>query len=257
MTDTSPSGPSAGDTIGYTLSVRNAGTATATGLRLSDALDANVAVIPGSLTTTQGTVIDGSSAGDRTVVVDLGTLGVGATATVRFRVRVRDPLPLGVASIANQAVVSGSNTGAVGSDDPATAPVGDATVTRLGRFVVSTTGPGSVRAGTSTSMRVGVRNGCAVTARNVRVTITLPAQTSLVRRPAGSGFVNGSLVVRIPRLAAGTSRTITLPLVVVRNASGTARLRVLVQGTGCTSTVGARRVTYLRATGSGRTPVTG
>jgi uncharacterized repeat protein (TIGR01451 family) len=257
VTDTAPSGPSAGDTIGYTLTVRNAGTAPATGLRLSDALDANVAVIPGSLTTTQGAVIEGSSAGDRTVVVDLGTLGVGATATVRFRVRVRDPLPHGVASIANQAVVSGSNTGAVGSDDPATAPVGDATVTRLGRFVISTSGPGSVRAGTSTSMKVGVRNGCAVTARNVRVTITLPTSASLVRRPPGSSFVNGSLVVRIRRLAAGTSHTITLPLVVVRTASGTARLRVLVQGTGCTSTVGVRRVTYLRTAGTGRTPVTG
>ena len=202
-------------------------------------------------------MIDGSSAGDRTVVVDLGTLGVGATATVRFRVRVRDPLPLGVALIANQAVVSGSNTGAVGSDDPATAPVGDATVTRLGRFVVSTIGPGKVRAGTSTSMKIGVRNGRAITARNVRVTITLPAYALLVRRPPGSSFVNGRLVVRIPRLAAGTSRTITLPLIVVRTASGTARLRVLVQGTGCTSASALRRVTYLRTAGTGRTPVTG
>jgi uncharacterized repeat protein (TIGR01451 family) len=257
VTDTAPSGPSAGDTIGYTVTVRNAGTAAATGLRLSDTLDANVGVIPGSLTTTQGTVIDGSSAGDRAVVVDLGTLGVGASATVRFRVRVRDPLPLRVASIANQAVVSGSNTGAVGSDDPATAPVGDATVTRLGRFVISTTGPGKVRAGTSTSMKIGVRNGCAITALNVRVTITLPAYASLVRRPPGSSFVNGRLVVRIPRLAAGTSRTITLPLIVVRTASGTARLRVLLQGTGCTSASALRRVTYLRTAGTGRTPVTG
>lgn len=257
VVDTAPSGPSDGDTIRYTLTVRNGGTAPAGGLRLTDALDPNVTIVSGSLITTQGTVVGGSSAGDRTVVVDLGTLGVGVTATVRFSVRVRDPIPAGVASIANQAVVTGSNTGSVRSDDPATAPVGDATVTRIGRFVVSTAGPRDVRAGTSTNVRIGVRNGCAVTARNVRVTITLPRYASLVRRPAASGFVNGRLVVRIPRISARASTTIALPLIVVRTASGTAQLRVLVQGTGCTSAVGVRGVTYLRAVGTGRTAVTG
>lgn len=255
--DTAPSGPSEGDTIRYTITVRNSGTAPAVGLRLTDGLDANVVIVPGSLITTQGTVVDGRSAGDRTVIVDLGTVGVGVTATVRFNVRVRTPIPAGVTSITNQAVVSGGTTAPVRSDDPATPPVGDATVTRIGRFVISTSGPGHVRAGTGTSVRIGVRNGCAVTARDVRVTITPPKYSAVVRRPAGSSFVNGRLVVRIPRIAARALTTITLPLIVVRTASGTARMRVLVQGTGCTSAVGVRQVTYLRTAGTGRTAVTG
>jgi uncharacterized repeat protein (TIGR01451 family) len=255
--DTAPSGPSGGDTLRYTVTVRNAGTAPADGVRLVDALDANLTLVPGSLVTSQGTVAAGGAAAARTVVVDLGTIAPGATATVRFSARVRNPVPAGVSSVVNQAIVTGTNAGPVSSDDPATAPVGDATVTRIGRFVVSIAGPGKVRAGTGLDMRIGVRNGCAVAARDVRVTITLPAHSSVARRPAGSAFVNGRLVVRIPRIAARGSATIMLPLAVVRTASGTARLRVLVQGTGCTSAVAARRVTYLRTAGTRRAPVTG
>lgn len=257
VADTAPAGPSGGDTIRYTLTVRNDGTAAALGLRLTDPLDPAVAIVPGSVTATQGTVVDGNGAGDRTVTVDLGNLGVGAVATVRFDVRVPHPVPLGVGSIANQATVAGSNVGTVLSDDPATVPGGDATVTHLGRFVVSTAGPGRIRAGTSADVRVGVTNGCSVTARDVRVTITLPAGASLLRPPPGSSFVGGRLVVRIPRLPARATRTITLPLIAVRTASGVARLRVSVRGTGCRAAVATRRIGYLRATGTGGAPVTG
>ena len=255
--DTAPSGPSAGDTIRYTLRVRNDGTATALGLRLTDAVDRHVTIVAGSVITTQGTVVAGNGSGDRSVIVDLGALGAGTEATVRFNVRVPSPVPLGVASIANQALAGGSNVATVTSDDPATALVSDPTVTRLGRFAVSTTGPGRVHAGTSATVGIGVTNGCSVTARNVRVTIALPTGSSVLHRPAGSSFVNGRLVVRIPRLGAHASRTIALPLLVVRTASGSARMRVSVQGTGCTASAATRRITYLRTAGTGRTPVTG
>ena len=58
--------------------------------------------VVGSVSTSRGTVTGGNSAGDGSVGVDVGTVSVGGTATITFRVTIDNPLPVGVTSIANQ-----------------------------------------------------------------------------------------------------------------------------------------------------------
>ena len=67
----------------------------------------------GTVTTTQGTVLSGSTPGDVTVSVDLGTLPVGVTAVVEFEVTLNDPLPTTVSEISNQATLTGSGSSSV------------------------------------------------------------------------------------------------------------------------------------------------
>jgi uncharacterized repeat protein (TIGR01451 family) len=119
---------SPGDTLQYTIHVTNTGNADALAVMLTDTPGAYTTLVPGSVTTTQGTVTNGNQAGATSVTVDLGTL-VAATgqATVTFIVKLDKPFPAGVTTISNQAVVHGSNFTDVLTDDPSTTPTGDPT----------------------------------------------------------------------------------------------------------------------------------
>ena len=124
--------PSPGDTLRYTIVVRNTGNGPATGVALNDTPDSNTTLVAGSVTTTLGTVTRGNTAGDRSVGVDIGGLPSGGSATVTFQVVVNDPLPETVNQVANQALISG-NFPTVPSDDPATPAPDDPTITPLVR----------------------------------------------------------------------------------------------------------------------------
>lgn len=113
-----------GDTLQYTLAVRNTGTAPAAGATLSDPLPAQLSLVPGSVQTTQGTV-----ASESPLQVDLGEIAVDGTATVVFQARIAADLPDTVTEVLNQASVSASGLAAVASDDPETPEPGDATRT--------------------------------------------------------------------------------------------------------------------------------
>ncbi len=122
--------PSPGDILKYTITVTNVGRENAGSVILSDALDPNVTLVIGSVTTTQGAVLFGNAENDRFVQVNLGTLtGNGQSATVTFRVGVNAPLPGGVTSIANRALASSDNAPSFVSDDPTTLAVDDPTIT--------------------------------------------------------------------------------------------------------------------------------
>jgi uncharacterized repeat protein (TIGR01451 family) len=73
----------------------------------------------GSVTTTQGTVIEGNSGGDSNVEIDLGTLlANGGMATVTFEVLINNSLPSDLQTISCQSVLTGSNFDMILSDDP-------------------------------------------------------------------------------------------------------------------------------------------
>lgn len=95
-----------GDTLRYTIVVSNTGTPptdTAAGVTLADLIPGFTTYVPGSATTSQGTVgFDGSS-----VTASLGTLAVGATATVTFDVVVDAGIPPSTV-ITNAAVATGT-----------------------------------------------------------------------------------------------------------------------------------------------------
>ena len=83
----------AGDRTTYTVVVAPAPgmTGPAYGVRLTDLLPPDMALVPGTVTTTAGTIVTGNGAGDATVVVDLPTLLPGASpVTIRFDAVLRD-----------------------------------------------------------------------------------------------------------------------------------------------------------------------
>ncbi len=122
--------PSPGDIIKYTITVQNVGRENVGSVVLSDGLDPNVTLVIGSVTTTQGAVTKGNAENDRSVQVNLGTLMANSkSATITFRVGVNAPLPGGVVSISNHALVSSENTPSFVSDDPTTPAVDDPTRT--------------------------------------------------------------------------------------------------------------------------------
>lgn len=124
--------PSPGDVIAYTVVTTNTGNQDATDVELTDTAPAYTSLVVGSVSTTQGSVLQGNTAGDTLVEVDIGTLsGGGGSATVEFSVAIDDVVPVGVDSVANQAFVGGSNFSPVPSDDPETPPPGDPTETHI------------------------------------------------------------------------------------------------------------------------------
>ncbi len=90
----SPITADAGDTVTYTVELSNSGTSDAFNVEMTDLLaDPNLTLVTtptGTVTTTQGTVTTGNTAGDTTVVVDVGTIpfSPATTVTVTFQVLV-------------------------------------------------------------------------------------------------------------------------------------------------------------------------
>ena len=121
-----------GDTLRYTVVVGNPGVSDLTGVVFSDSPDANTELIVGSVTTTQGAVTIGNTAGDIDAEVDVGTLAPGSNAVVTFDVVIDSPLPMGVTLISNQGVVISIELADRMTDDPDTPTVDDATNTTLG-----------------------------------------------------------------------------------------------------------------------------
>ncbi len=108
-----------GDTVRYTVTITNSGSGQDTGVIFADTPDSNTTLVVGSVTTTQGTVTTGNTAGDTTVAVDVGTIaGNGGTVTITFDVTVNDPLGAGVMSISNQGEVDTDTDTDIPTDDP-------------------------------------------------------------------------------------------------------------------------------------------
>jgi uncharacterized repeat protein (TIGR01451 family) len=117
--------PNPTDTLQYTLLVPNATAATLKGLVSRLTLDSHETLIAGSVSTDHGTITTGNAPGATTVVVAIGDLPAGQTATVRFDCTIDHALPAGTTIIAAQAQTTGANLPADASDDPATPQLDD------------------------------------------------------------------------------------------------------------------------------------
>ncbi len=114
FTDTAPLGvPSPGDTLLYTVTVHNVGTATAQNVRFSDSVPTNTQLVANSAVTSQGIVTSNNTS---PITANLGDMAAGATVTVSFQVTIDAAAADTV--LANQANVkrTGDTTG-VNSDD--------------------------------------------------------------------------------------------------------------------------------------------
>ena len=90
-----------GQTLTYTLTIRNAGNQDATGVRAGDAIPGNTTFVDAS---------NGGSFANGAVTWIIGDLAAGASVTRTVRVRINDTVPTGVTSITNAAAVSDDGT---------------------------------------------------------------------------------------------------------------------------------------------------
>jgi len=118
-----------GDTIRYTVVINNVGSGDATGVTFSDAPDMNTTLVVGSVTTSQGVVLSGNTAGDTSVFIDVGTLLSMDSLSITFDVLINNPFPVGVTQISNQGSVDSNEFSPIDTDDPDTGNVDDPTLT--------------------------------------------------------------------------------------------------------------------------------
>lgn len=119
--------PSPGDTLLLEAVISNSGNGSATNLIFTETLDPNTKIIANSLTASQGSITDGSDAGDTSLEVFIGTLQPNESATIRYEVMINQPLPANVNAILLQGVVSSDQLPDVLTDDLALPAAQDST----------------------------------------------------------------------------------------------------------------------------------
>jgi uncharacterized repeat protein (TIGR01451 family) len=120
-----------GDTLRYTMMVSNPTDAlgdAATGVAFATAIDPNATLVVGSVTTTQGSVTTGNTAGDGSVAVNIGTIADGAVVTITYDVVIKNPLPAGATQISEQGKITSSALSDLLTDDPTQPGATDPTV---------------------------------------------------------------------------------------------------------------------------------
>lgn len=113
-----------GDTLTYSIDIVNRETFNASGVFLSDTLSSRTTLDNNSVTTTQGAVTTGSSPGDVSLEIDLGTVQGRSVVEISFDVVVNDNA---FGPITNQATLTSLNFPTQLSDDPNTIVPNDPT----------------------------------------------------------------------------------------------------------------------------------
>lgn len=143
-----------GDTVSYTLFIRNTGNVVATGVRVTDKVDANLE----NVQVGQSGQLSGG-----TITWNVGTLAKGRSLRLTFTARVKTPLPHGTV-IRNQGVITVQNGENTVTDDPSTPKDDDST------NITVTSGPSFAD---STKEVVDVNGGQVIPGDQLRYTITV------------------------------------------------------------------------------------
>ena len=180
---------SPGDTVRYTLTVRNAGGLALTGVSGSVPVPAHATLVAGSVATPDG----GSASGaDGTVRLTLPDIGGSGSRRVVFDVVVDKPFADGVSRLEAQGTVSATGVDAIATDDPALPGAADptrTTVTRptpalvaglTGRLAVDADGSGGVSPGDTLAYSLSVSSVGTQQVTGVVVSVPTPAGTTLV-----------------------------------------------------------------------------
>ncbi|MBM6386569.1 MAG: DUF11 domain-containing protein [Paenibacillus sp.] len=208
-------GAVAGDSILYTVTVANAGTASAASVVLSDSLPAGLTFIPGSVT------VAGVSRPtlDITAGIPLGSLALSSSIVVTYRALIgQDASILQLVNSANaaftfQSVAGGPTITGVIPSNSSTLPVYSPNLS-----IVKSGSTTNATVGDTVTYTLQVNNGGNVAA-NVTLTDNIPSGSSYV---AGSFRLNGNVIaganpatgVNLGSLAAGSANTVTFQVLV-------------------------------------------
>ncbi|MFC4639126.1 beta strand repeat-containing protein [Deinococcus hohokamensis] len=226
-----------GDTITYTITVTNSGTAAATGVKLTDAIPANTTYVAGSTTTNGAATADstggtmpyasGAQIGSASGYPGVLTVGAGKEVVVTFRVKVNNPYPAaggGISNVANVTYAGGPSGGV--TSPAATTSIGN----DLG--ITKTNNVNQVASGKTTTYTVRVTNygPSSVTGATVQdvatgmtlggVTCTAAAGNTCVTAPTTNPYT-------LPTLASGAFYEVNV-MATITATSGTVSNKVTV-----------------------------
>jgi uncharacterized repeat protein (TIGR01451 family) len=204
-----------GDTLTYTIKVKNTGPQAATGTVVSDPLPAGLTRL--GATTSQGTCAAGSP-----VVCSLGSVAVGATATVTITARV--DLAAANSTVTNTATTTSTQDDTNPADNTGSASTTIAPAADL--KVVKTVDKGTADVGDTITWTVTASNNGPQGATGVTVTDAIPSGVLLlpITPPAGVTCTTAASTVSCAiagTLASGASKVITLSGTVKRAAAET------------------------------------
>ncbi|MBE2317197.1 DUF11 domain-containing protein [Solirubrobacter sp. CPCC 204708] len=209
--------PQLGAPLRYTLTVSNAGPATATAVKLVDTLPGSVEYASAAL--------PGGKCAERAGVVTctLGALAPGATAQATVTVR-----PVRGGTVRNTATVSSAMADRDPANDRSTATVEVEEQPAALSIVKTAVTKGVVAAGGRIRLKIRVKNTSPHAAADV-IVCDDPGTTTYVKT-AGARFRNGRACWTVGVLAAGASRTYTVTVRVNRRTSaGTLRAGATVK----------------------------
>jgi RHS repeat-associated protein/uncharacterized repeat protein (TIGR01451 family) len=179
---------SPGDTIRYTLVVRNAGDATMSGVTAEVRLDPNSAYVDGSGVVQNGTVTHE----DGVVHVTLPDVPGSTARTVTFDVTIEDPFAMGLGEVSAQGTVRAAGQDDVLTDDLTVPGPADPTATPVirsfaalspllsGRLVVDADGTGTVTAGDTIAYRLEINSVGTQVVTAARLDVPTPEGVTLV-----------------------------------------------------------------------------
>lgn len=204
----SSSDVSPGDSLRYTLVMESTGAVSVSNLLLTDTPDSNTTLVAGSVTTTQGTVLEGNSVGNTVVRVDVGSLAPSATATITFDVAIVNPAPAGLEEVANQALVTSTELPPTPSDDPDPPGGDDPTVTPVNAApdleILKDDGGATAIPGGSVAYTLDYTNVGNQNATGVEITDIVPTDTRFDAAGSDPAWVC------LPDASAGSSCTLAV-----------------------------------------------
>jgi len=212
-----------GGTVSYTLAYANAGGQDATGVTLSETVPAHASFNAGASTAGWSCTPDGNAGSTCTLAV--GSVAVGTNGSATFAVTLDNPLPAGIAQIANAASIAGD--GSQGADPTPgnnaasdTTPVSGAPDLSISVSDGGTSGiPGGGVTYTLTYANTGNRG-----ASGVVLTETVPANTSF---NAGASTAGWSCS---PSSNAGSTCTLAIGTVSAGSGNATTTFAVIIDG---------------------------
>ncbi len=199
-----------GDTLTYTVTISNNGTAPASNLVITDTVPAHITYVGGSASGGGG-----YNAGTGEITWTIASLNVGAVTTRTFAVTVDDPLPAGVTAITNTASVADDSGGLATAQDVDS-------VVAAPNLQVSKSPGGFTQPGWVITYTLAYTNAGNQTAGNVTLTEAVPADTVF---NAGSSSAGWTCADNAP---AGTPCLLNIGALAGGNTIGSATFAVTV-----------------------------